>query len=222
MCKEVRSTVQFSSVAQLCLTLRPHALQHTRPPCPPPSPGVYSNSCPLSWWCHSTILPSVVPFSSCLQSFPESGSFPVSRFLTSGGHIIGVSASASVLPMNIQDWFPLGWMGWISLQSKGLSRVFSNTTVQKHPFFSAQGMAHDGSLGEDGKKWHGVWLWIYVEVNWKLVSPITEQIFDMHLWKENYWDHWFNMRTRECYRLNDYKEIIQFQFSNIKSSEKQK
>ena len=155
MCKEVRSTVQFSSVAQLCLTLRPHELQHTRPPCPPPSPGVYSNSCPLSWWCHSTILPSVVPFSSCLQSFPESGSFPVSRFLTSGGHIIGVSASASVLPMNIQDWFPLGWMGWISLQSKGLSRVFSNTTVQKHPFFSAQGMAHDGSLGEDGKKWHG-------------------------------------------------------------------
>ena len=155
MCKEVRSTVQFSSVAQLCLTLRPHELQHTRPPCPPPSPGVYSNSCPLSWWCHPTISPSVVPFSYCLQSFPESGSFPVSRFLTSGGHIIGVSASASVLPMNIQDWFPLGWMGWISLQSKGLSRVFSNTTVQKHPFFSAQGMAHDGSWGEDGKKWHG-------------------------------------------------------------------
>ena len=154
MCKEVRSTVQFSSVAQLCLTLRPHELQCTRPPCPSPNPGVYSNSCPLSWWCHSTISSSVVPFSSCLQSFPESGSFPVSQFLTAG--VIGVSASASVLPMNIQDWSPLGWMGWISLQSKGLSRVFSNTTVQKYPFFSAQGMAHDGSLGEDGthgKKW---------------------------------------------------------------------
>ena len=98
----------------------------------------YSNSCPLSWWCHATILSSVIPFSTCLQSFPASGSFPMSQFFASGSQSIGVSASASVLPMNIQDWFPLGWTGWISLQSKGLSRVFSNTTVQKHQFFNTQ------------------------------------------------------------------------------------
>ena len=99
-------------------SLQPHGLHHTRPPCPSPTPRVYSNSCPLSRWCHPTNLSFVVPFSSCLQSFPESGSF---QFFTSGGQSIGVSASASVLPMNIQDWFPLGWTGWISLQSKGLS-----------------------------------------------------------------------------------------------------
>ena len=118
--------------------LRPHGLQHTRLPCPSPTPGAYSNSCPLHWWCHPTISPSVIPFSSCLQSLPASGSFPMSQFFASGGQTIGVSASASVLPMNIQDWFPLGWTGWISLQSKGLSRVFFNTTVQKHQFFGAQ------------------------------------------------------------------------------------
>ena len=100
-----------------------------------PTPRVYSNSCPLSRWCHLTVSSSVVPFSSHLQSFPASGSFPVSQFFPSGGQSIGVSTSASVLPMNIQDWFPLGWTGWISLQSKGLSRVFSSTTVQKHQFF---------------------------------------------------------------------------------------
>ena len=104
-------------------SLWPHGLQHYRLPCPSPTPGAYSNSCPLSWWCHSTISSSVFPFSSCLQSFPASGSFPLSQFFTSGGQSIGVSASVSVLPMNIQDWFPLGWTGWISLQSKGLSRV---------------------------------------------------------------------------------------------------
>ena len=119
-------------------SLQPHGLQHTRPPCPSPSPRVYSNSYPLSQWCHPTISSSVVPFSSCLQSFPASGSFPMSQFFTSGGQSIGISASASVLPMNIQNWFPLGWTGWISLQSKGLSRVFSNTTVQNHQFFGAQ------------------------------------------------------------------------------------
>ena len=108
------------------------------PPCPSPTPRVYSDSCPLSQWCHPTILSSVIPFSSHLQSFPASGSFQMSQFFASGGHSIGVSASASVLPMNIQDWFPLGWTGWISLQSKRLSRVFSNTTVQKHQFFSTQ------------------------------------------------------------------------------------
>ena len=103
-----------------------------------PFPGVYSNSCPLSQWCHPTVSSSVIPFSSCLQSFPASGSFQMGQLFSSGSQIIGVSASTSFLPMNIQDWFPLGWTGWISLQFKGLSRVFFNTTVQKHQFFGAQ------------------------------------------------------------------------------------
>ena len=128
-------SVQFTSIAQLCPTLWPHGPQHTRPPCPSPTLGVYSNSCPLSRWCYPTISSSDIPFFFCLQSFPASGSLPMSQFFASGGQSIGVSASASVLPVNIQDWFPLGWTGWISLQSKGLSRVFSNTTVQKHQFF---------------------------------------------------------------------------------------
>ena len=119
-------------------SLRTHGMQHARPPCPFPTPGVYSNSCPLNQWCHPTISSSVVPFSSCLQSFPASGSFPMSQFFTSVGQSTGVSASASILPMNTQGWSPLGWTGWISLQSKGLSRVFSNTTVQKHQFFGIQ------------------------------------------------------------------------------------
>ena len=118
-------------------SLWPHGLQHTRLPCPSPTPGACSNSCPLSHWCHPTISSSVIS-SSCLQSFPTSGSFLVGQFFSSGGQSIGVSASASVLPMNIQDWFPLGLTGCISLQSKGLSRVFSNTTVQKHQFFGTQ------------------------------------------------------------------------------------
>ena len=131
------SSVQFS-LSVVSNSLRPHEPQHTRPPCPSPTPGVYPNSCPLSRWCHPTISSSVAPFSSRLQSFPGSGSFPMSQFFTLGDQSIGVSASTSVLPMNTQDWFPLGWTGWISLQSKRLSRVFSNTTVQKHQFFSAQ------------------------------------------------------------------------------------
>ena len=109
-----------------------------RPPCPSPTPRVHSNSRPLSQWCHPAISSSVILFSSCLQPFPTSGSFPMSQFFTSGGQSIGISASASVLPMNIQDRSPLGWTGWISLQSKGLSRVFSNTTLQKHQFLGAQ------------------------------------------------------------------------------------
>ena len=112
--------------------------QHARPPCPSPTPGVHPNSCPLNHWCHPTISSSVVPFSSCPQYFPASGSFQMSQLFTSGGQSNGVSASTSALPMNTQDWSPLGWTGWISLQSKGLSRVFSNTTVQKHQFFGAQ------------------------------------------------------------------------------------
>ena len=119
-------------------SLRPPGLQHARPPCPSPAPRVYSNSCPLSQRCHPTISSSAIPFSSCFQSFPASESFQMSQLFTSGGQSIGVSASASVLPMNIQDWFPFGWTGWISLQSKGLSRVFSNTAIQKHQFFGAQ------------------------------------------------------------------------------------
>ena len=131
------SSVQFSR-SVMSDSLRPHEQQHARLPCPSPTPWAYSNSCPLSRWCHPTISSSVIPFSFCLQSFPASGSFPISQFFLSGGQSIGASASASVLPMNIQDWFPLGWTGLISLQAKGLSTVFSNTTVQKHQFFSAQ------------------------------------------------------------------------------------
>ena len=118
-------------------SLYPHGLQHARLPCPSPTPRAYSNLCPSSW-CHPTISSSVIPFSSCLQSFPVSGAFPMSQFFASGGQSIGVSVSASVLPMNTQDWSPLGWTGWISLQSKGLSRVFSNTIVQKHQYFGTQ------------------------------------------------------------------------------------
>ena len=119
-----------------------HGLQHTRPPCPSPTPGAFSNSCPLSQWCHPTISTSVVPFSSRLQSFPALGSFPTSQLFTSGGQSIGVSASTSVLPMNIQDWFPLGLTGLIFVQSKGLSRVFYNTTVQKHSAFFMIQLSH--------------------------------------------------------------------------------
>ena len=119
-------------------SLWPHESQHARPPCPSPTPGVYSNSCASSQWWHPTRSSFVFPFSSSLQSSPGSGSFPMSQFFSSGGQSMEVSASVSVLPTNIQDWFPLGWTGLISLKSKGLSRVFSNTTVQKHQFFGAQ------------------------------------------------------------------------------------
>ena len=117
-------------------SLWPHGLQHARPPCPSPTPRAYSDSRPSSQWCHPTVSSSVIPFSSCPQSFSASGSFQMSQFFTSSGQSIRVSSSASVLSMNIQDWCPLGWTGWISLQSKGLSRVFSTTRVQKHQFFS--------------------------------------------------------------------------------------
>ena len=144
------SSVQFSrSVGSD--SLRPRELQYNRPPCPSPTPGVYPNPCPLSWWCHPAISSSVVPFSSCPQSLPASGSLPMSQLFTSAGQSTGVSASASVLPMNTQDWSPLGWTGWIPLQSKALSRVFSNTTVQKHQFFSTQLSSESNSYMTTGK-----------------------------------------------------------------------
>ena len=130
-------SVQFSR-SVMSNSLRPHELQHARPPCPSPTPGVHPNSCPSSRWCHPAISSSVIPFSSCLQSLPASESFPVSQLFAWSGQSTGVSALASFLTKNTHGWSPLGWTGWISLQSKGLSRVFSNTTVQKHQFFSAQ------------------------------------------------------------------------------------
>ena len=133
----ISNSVQFS-LPIVAKSMQPHGLQHARLPCPSPTPRACSNLCPLNQWCHPTISPSIVPFSSCPQSLPASGSFPMTRFFTSGGQSTGVSNSASALPVNIQDWLPLGWTGWISLQSKGLSRDFSNTTVEKHQFFSAQ------------------------------------------------------------------------------------
>ena len=142
-CGLVRDSVQFSC-SVMSNSLRPHGLQHARPPCPSPTPRVYSNSCPSRWWYHPTILSSVVPFSSCPQSFPASGSFSMSQFFTSG---IWVSVWASVLPVNIQDWFPLGWTGWISLQSKGLSRVFSNTRWETRRWIGGPG---EGSRARAG------------------------------------------------------------------------
>ena len=136
MKKNIRSDqISRSVVAD---SLLPHGFQHARLPCPSLTPKTCSNSCPLSQWCHPTISSSVIPFSSCLQSLPASGSFPMSQLFTSGGQSIGVSASASVLPMNTQDWSPLGWTGWIFLLSKGLSKIFSTTTVSKYQFFGTQ------------------------------------------------------------------------------------
>ena len=135
--EEEGTSVQFSH-SVMSDSLQPHGLQHSRLPCPSPTPGACSNSCPSRQWCYPTISSSVIPFSSHFQYFPASGSFLISQFFPMGGQSIGASASALGLPMNIQDWFPLGWTGWISLLSKELSRVFSNTTVQKHQFFSAR------------------------------------------------------------------------------------
>ena len=160
-------SVQFSH-SVMSNSLQPHGLQHTRLPCPSPTPRAYSNSCPSRRWYHPTISSSVIPF-SCLQSFPASVSFPLSWFFVSNGQSIGVSASASVLPMNIQDWFPLGWTGWISLQSKGLSRVFSNTTVEKHPFFDTQ--AECQRTDASGKTIALTW--------WTFVDKVMSLLFNM-------------------------------------------
>ena len=155
-------------------SLRPHGLQHPRLPCPSPAPKACSDSCPLSPWSHPTILSSVIPFSSCLRSFPASGSFSMSQFFAPGGQSIGVSASASVIPMTIQDWFPLGLAGLISLQSKGLSRVFSMTTIQKHEFFGSQpslwfnSHIHTWLLEKP-------WLWLYgpLSAEWCLLMSLN-------------------------------------------------
>ena len=155
-------SVQFSR-SVMSDSLWPHELQHARLPCPSPTPGVYPNSCPLSRWCHPAISSCDVPFSSCPQSLPASESFPMSQLFTSGGQSIGVSALASVLPMNTQDWSPLEWTGWISLQSKGLSRVFSNNTVQKHQFFGAQ-FLHSPTLTS-------------IHDYWKKTIALTRQTF---------------------------------------------
>ena len=161
-------------------------LKVARLPCPPPSTRVCSKSCSLSRWCHPTISSSVTLFSSCIQSFPESGSFPMSHFFISGGQSIGVSASASVFPMNIQDWFPLGWTGWISLKSKGLSRVFSNTIVQKHQFLGAQ-----PSLGptltsvHDYSKYHSS---DYTHLHFKTLSRFVIAFLNVHIPKSSWWN----------------------------------
>ena len=155
--------VQFSSVIQSCPTLRPHELQHARPPCPSPTPRVHPNSRPSSRWCHAAISSSVIPFSSCPQSLPASESFPMSQLFAWGGQSTGVSALASVLPMNTEDWSPLEWTGWISLHSKGLSRVFSNTAVQK---------AYSFSRGSSQPR------------NWTWVSYITGRFFTIWATKE--------------------------------------
>ena len=172
-CTLFRKFSSVQSLSRVRLFVTPWT-QHTRPPCPSPTPGVYPNSCPLSQWCHPTISSSVIPFSSCPQSFPASGSFQMSQLFTWGGQSIGVSASASVLPMNIQDWSPLGWPGWISLQSKGLSRVFSNTTVQKHQFFGSQ-------LSSPSNSHIHAWLLgkTIVLTRWTFVDKVMSLLFNM-------------------------------------------
>jgi len=155
-------------------SLWPHGLQHARLPCPSLSPRVCSNSCPLNQWCHITILSFIIPFSSCLQSFPALRSFPVSQLFSSSGQSIGTSASASVLPMNIQSWFPLGLTGWISLQSNGLSRVFSKTTVQKHQFFSTQPSLWSNFHSHTWKSLSHVWHFVIPIVHGILQARILE------------------------------------------------
>ena len=164
------SSVQSLSRVRLFAT---SWIEHDRPPCQSPAPGVYSNSCPSSRWCHPAISSSVVPFSSCPLSLPASGSFPMSQLFTWGGQSTGVSASASVLPMNTQDWSPLGWTGWISLQSKGLSRVFSNTTVQKHQFLTLS-FLHSPTLTSIRDHWKK----IIALTRWTFVVKVMSLLFN--------------------------------------------
>ena len=182
----VRS-VQFNCSA-VSDSLQPHELQHTRPPCLSPTPRVYSNSCPLSRWCLPAVSSSVVPFSSCPQSLPASGSFPMNQLFATGGQSIGVSASASVLPMNTQDWSPLQWTGWISLQSKGLSRDFSDTTVQKHQFFSTQLSSQSNShihtwpleipWPDTTEQLNWIWFLLYLSIMLDAICYVTDYLED--------------------------------------------
>ena len=167
------SSIEFSH-SVVSNSLRPHEPQHTRPPCPLPTPGVHPNPCPSSRWCHPTILPSVTPFSSCPQSFPASGSFQMSQLFTSGGQSIGVSASASVLPKNTQDWSPIEWTGWISLQSKGLSRVFSNTPQFKSINSSVLSFLHSPTLNLYMTTWKTIAL-----TRWTFVGKVISLLFNM-------------------------------------------
>ena len=170
ICTLVCSSAQFSR-SVMSDSLQPHESKHARPPCPSPTPGVHSDSCPLSQWYHPAISSSVIPFSSCPQSLPASESFPMSQHFASGGQSIGVSVSASVLLKNTQDWSPLEWTGWISLQSKGLSRAFSNTTVQKHQFFGAQPSSQSNSHIHTGKT--------IALTRWTFVSKIMSLLLNM-------------------------------------------
>ena len=179
---------QFSH-AVMSNSLRSHGLQHARLPCPSPTPGSCSNSCPSSWQCHPTISSSVVPFSSCLLSFPTSGSFPMSQLFASGSQSIGASASASVPPTNVQDWFPLGLIDLISLQSKGLSSVFSNTTVQKHQFFGSQLY---GPYVTTGKT--------MALTRWTFVSKVMSLLFNKSVY--------LSTSNLHCFLLTGYKESI--------------
>ena len=193
---QLHVAVQFSR-SVMSNSLWPRESQHARPPCPSPTPGVYSNSCPSSWWCHPAISSSVVPLSSCPQSLPASGSFPMSQLFAWGGQSIGISASASVLPMNTQGWSPLGWTGWISLQSKGLSRVFSNTTVQKHQFFGAQLSSQSNSHIHTWPLYRRIHLWTpvlkiestFCEIKyWDILKSwnICFWCINVHVYKERY------------------------------------
>ena len=177
-----KNNIQFSSIQFSHLvvsdSLRPHESQHARPPCPSPTPGVHSNSCPSSWWCHPAISSSVIPFSSCPQSLPASGSFPMNQLFAWGGQSIGVSALASVLPMNTQDWSPLEWTGWISLQSKGLARVFSSTTVQKHQFFMPKPLTVWITIncGKFWKRWEYQTTW---PASWEICMQVRKQQLEL-------------------------------------------
>ena len=185
--------VQFSR-SVVSDSLQPNGLQHARLPCPSPTPRVYSYSCPLSQWCHPTISPSVIPFSSHLECFPASGSSQMSQFFASGGQSMGVSASASVLPMNIQHLFPSGWTGWISLQSKGFSRAFSNTTVQKHQFFGAQislEILNDKMLQRPGE----IWQVCSMMINERYLLA-SQRVYLWKLYHMNLWDHWTQFMTK--------------------------
>jgi len=190
-------SVQFSR-SVVSDSLRPHESQHTRPPCPSPTLGVHSNSCPLSRWCHPAISSSVVPFSSCPQSLPASESFSMSQVFTWGGQSTGVSALASVLPMNTQDWFPLEWTGWISLQSKGLSRVFSNTTVQKHQFFKQYHF-----------KMHSIFMSVKISVFANFIDLVSFSAYPL-LMNIQIWHHYFCL-----FELTHSITIYYFTFSSL-------